>query len=216
MAIKRKQLKFTILTKNMHLARYLLYMSRAAHWNSGKEEQKMTTKTIIGFNKKTFLLVGVILFVFGSDFLSAETNNSNSAELRLQGSVPRILEILVNKNGNADSLDLTVDVADLDVATVIERSNVRAGYTVSLQSENNFRLVIQTNDEDKNDFIGYSLTYGGAQVSPVDGSAQLSDVNEKTGASGSSNKVGISYTGTEEFLYEGIYSDTLTFTITAK
>ncbi|HDQ14680.1 MAG TPA: hypothetical protein ENN41_07695 [Sediminispirochaeta sp.] len=174
-------------------------------------------------NKRTYrkpILFGAFVLGFlalGVASLSAQT----TGELTLRGTVPEILEITVNAEPGSDSLDLTIDVQNLKVATVVERSNKKLGYTVTLESANAAATdsetgIFSNEDPEVRDQLAYSLSYGGEAVSFSGGNAIISDVSEKTSGQGSSKELAISYNGASEFPYEGTYSDTLTFTISAK
>lgn len=165
--------------------------------------------------KKIFIMA--MLIVFSAAAASAATTGT----LTLQGSVPEILEISVNADPNASDLDLTIDASNVKVATVVEKSNKTAGYTVTLESQNAAAANVDTgllalDSTDVDYSLSYEITYGGNAVTLSNGSAVISDVSTKTAGTGNANDVAISYNGASEFPYEGSYSDTLTFTIAAK
>jgi hypothetical protein len=101
---------------------------------------------------KRFLVFVVILFVMGTFQVFGQWANSGS--LTIVGNMPTITQV------NVTDLEtiLTLDVAQTDepVATVAERSNVPAGYTVSVSSANGGKLVSATTGEE----ISYTLKYG--------------------------------------------------------
>ena len=165
--------------------------------------------------KKLSIAVMIIMIATSGAAFAATTGT-----LTLSGSVPSILEIAVNPSGNT-GLDLGVDASNVKVATVVERSNKKAGYTVTLESANAVTQssdtgVFTNDDPEVNSSLDYTISYGGDNVTFTNGSAIISDVSEKTTGSGASNEVAISYNGATDFPYEGNYSDTLTFTIAAK
>lgn len=142
-----------------------------------------------------------------------------TGSVTLTGTVPAVLDITVTALPAASSLDLSVDTTNLAVATVVERSNKKGGYTVTLESANAKVLggsaaFFKSADPANTDTLTYSISYGGTPVTLSAGSALVTDSNTKTLGTGTSKTVAISYTGA--FLYEDSYSDTLTFTITAK
>lgn len=152
-------------------------------------------------------------------FISVYAFSLTSGTLVLQGTVPGILEITVNSSANATALDLTANVTDILVASIVERSNKKAGYTVIVESQNAVTLgqpSFKSTDSTNSDTLTYTLTYGTTPVTFVAGQALISDVNTKTGGSGTAKDVKISYTGASQFLFEDSYKDQLTFTITAK
>jgi len=166
---------------------------------------------------KKISITGLVLIalIFSGGTVFAATSGS----IVLQGTVPPILEVTVTTEGIASSLDLSVNVSDLLVGTVVERSNKKAGYTVSVESVNatadgtpRFKSI----DAGNLDFLDYSITYGGIPVVFTGGTAQVSDVSDKTTGTGTSNQIRITYDGSTAFMYEDAYEDTLTFTIQAK
>jgi hypothetical protein len=143
---------------------------------------------------------------------------NTSGTLVLQGTVPGILDISVAASSISASLDLSA-TSQFVVASVTERSNKRAGYTVTVSSQNATGAAsgipfLKGGDAANTDVLEYALAYGGVPVSLSGGSAIISDVSTKTPAAGTVKPLQISYNG--EFLFEDTYSDTLTFTIAAK
>jgi hypothetical protein len=143
---------------------------------------------------------------------------NTSGTLVLQGTVPGILDISVSAASISAALDLSV-TSSFVVASVTERSNKKAGYTVSLSSQNATSTgsggpFLKGSDATNTDVLNYALAYNGDPVVLSAGSAIISDVSTKTPAAGSVKPLQISYAG--DFLFEDTYSDTLTFTITAK
>lgn len=154
-------------------------------------------------------------------FCAAPTMADTSGTINLSGSEPGILEITAIAEPGAASLPLNTTVVDFKVGTVTERSNKKAGYTVTLSSANaltasspgpSFRSVATP------DFLAYSIKYGGKTVAFTAGGAAavVSSVSAKTSASGTVNIVSVSFDGANSFLDEAVYTDVLTFTIIAK
>ena len=146
---------------------------------------------------------------------------ATSGTIVLQGTVPVILEVIVTTDPAAGSLDLSQNVTDVLVGTVVERSNKKAGYTVTIDSTNAVNAGsnvarFESADPANLDTLDFTISYGGVPVALSSGSATVSDQVVKTAAAGNSNEVRISYDGTTAFMYEDAYTDTLTFTITAK
>ncbi|MFQ3619719.1 MAG: hypothetical protein SNJ78_02130 [Spirochaetales bacterium] len=164
-------------------------------------------------SSKITLLSVILVTAFVLPLVAQTTGN-----LVLTGTVPPILQITVTALPAASNLDLST-TATVSVATVLERSNKKGGYTVTVTSANAVAAsaalpFFKSADPANSDILAYSLTYGGAAVTFVSGSALVTDSNARTTGAGASKAVEISYTG--DFLYEDTYSDTLTFTITAK
>jgi hypothetical protein len=145
--------------------------------------------------------------------------SATTGTLLLQGTVPGILEITVSALPAASALDLSANAANLAVASVTERSNRKAGYTVTLQSANagaGNAFFFKSADVANPDTLAYTLSYDGVPVSLVAGSALVTDASAKTAAAGVVKGLSISYSGAASYLNEDTYADTLTFTIAAK
>jgi hypothetical protein len=142
---------------------------------------------------------------------------SDSAGITLSGRVEKRVAIEVVGLAGYNELDLTINVVGLEVATVTEYSNVRGGYTVALSSANAagsdgafFR------GQDGGETLSYAISYGGSAVILSGGSAEVTNANGKTGLNGEARTLAISYSAEEAHLGDDLYSDDLTFTITAK
>lgn len=142
-----------------------------------------------------------------------------TASITLQGTIPAILKIVVTPEPGISSLDLTSDL-NFKIATAVEISNKRAGYTVTVASTNAqtagtdapfFKGVALDNA----DTLPYSISYGGSAVTFSGGVATVSTASAKTSAAGALKDVVLNYSGTSLFPNEDTYNDTLTFTITA-
>ena len=164
--------------------------------------------------KKTMVFAIVIMALLAIPAFAATTGT-----LTLSGSVPAILEISVTATPGNLSLPITTTVSEQQVATVVERSNKKAGYTVTLQSASMQTLgssapVLKSSET--LDVLPYSLSYAGSPVVFSGGIAVISNVATKTSASGTSNSLAVSFDGAAHFLDESSYSDTLTLSIIAK
>ena len=165
------------------------------------------------YGKKFVMFALSALLVGGSAFAAT------TASITISGSVPAILEISVTPAPAASNLPLTSSVSDLPVATVVERSNKKAGYFVRLESANAVAAgssVAAFGSPETPDTMPYIIKYGGNAVSFSNGVALVSDVSSKTNASGTSRLVSVSFDGANHFLDESTYGDTLTFTVIAK
>ena len=163
-------------------------------------------------NAYKIVMISAVFFLSASFGVFADTTGT----LTLQGYVPEILDITVTPTGNQTGLDLSIDETDVEVATVVERSNKKTGYTVTLESANNGNFAGL--DAGNTDVLPYTLSYDGTSVDLSGGSAVITDEDGKSsgGRNGASRSVSISYTGSGELLYEDDYEDILTFTIAAK
>ena len=140
-----------------------------------------------------------------------------------KGTVPAILEVTVTPTTGFDSLDLTAAVNNLEIAQVNERTNNKAGYTVTVDSTNGVadslasgRFKSGTDPLGNTDTLDYTVTYGGSAAPLSNGSGTVTNTTSKTTGTGVTNSVQITYDGTGSFLIADSYEDTLTFTIAAK
>ena len=165
-------------------------------------------------NKMKWIVAAVAMLAVALPGFSATTGT-----LVLQGTVPGILEISVSALPAASSLALETTQTNLAVANVTERSNRKAGYTVSLQSANagsGSSFFFKSADVANTDTLDYTLTYDGSPVSLVAGTALITDASARTPSAGVVKSLAISFAGAASYLNEDAYADTLTFTITAK
>lgn len=141
--------------------------------------------------------------------LSSQSFAALSGTLLLKGNVPAVLAISVDAEAIASSLPLDTTQTDTLVAVVNEKSNSTSGYKVSISSDNAGKLV---HESESASTITYSLSYDGQSV-------DLANGDEFTYGSAPvdvDRDVTISYTGKEHTeLFEGDYSDTVTFSIAA-
>jgi hypothetical protein len=165
-------------------------------------------------NKMRLIFAAVAMLAVALPGFSATTGT-----LLLQGTVPGILEITVSALPAASSLALETTQTNLAVANVTERSNRKAGYTVTLQSANagaGNAFFFKSADPTNLDTLAYTLAYGGSPVNLVAGTALITDASAKTPAAGVAKSLAVSFSGAASYLGEDSYADTLTFTITAK
>lgn len=149
------------------------------------------------------------------------------ATLQLGGVVSSVLEVTLTPAPGHLSLNLEIDAADVLVGTVKERANSASGYTVTLESANAVAAGQNTaqfkNISVSTETLDYTMKYGGAPVvlgnGGVVGRSKVTDSNAKTPSGGAARPVQISYRGPAAHggaAGNGIYQDTLTFTIAAK
>jgi len=185
---------------------------------------------------KSILFLLVLVLATSAGAFAQSGNAADSADaasvtqaqdtLTLTGYVPQKVSIEVAETGDYNNLDLTADITDSVVATVTETSNVAAGYTVTIEPQNalvdgSAVLVGGQGDENNHtdDAFAYSLKYDGTPIDFSGGSqVTISDVADRTDKDGVDKDLAISYSysGQTVNLYDGIYTDTLTFTINAK
>lgn len=148
-------------------------------------------------------------YLFTILLLSNLSHAGTVANLNLKGTIPEITEISISPEVNATSLPLGTTQNNTKIATITERSNNLAGYTISITSQNLGKLV-----RDGNTFVNYSITYDNQAVdlSTINGS---SFNNNFTNAAPKNKDIKISYTGVDESnMAAGDYVDSVTFTIT--
>lgn len=135
---------------------------------------------------------------------------ATSATLNLKGSIEEKMSIEVQNNALATSLDLLVPRTNFKIAEVVEKSNRKAGYKVSIASANNGKLKNGALDE-----IAYTLSYGG-QALLLNGSDVQTRANTQALGNGVVKDVSISYAAqVETEKVSGDYTDTVTFVISA-
>lgn len=143
-----------------------------------------------------------------------------SDTLTIQGAVAAILSITATSQPGYNTLNLASNVTDQLVAVVNEKCNRNAGYTVDIQSANGVAHSLNAAgfySGTTSDSLSYTVKYDGNAVSFTNGAAtSVINSNSKSPQAGTNRNVTISYSAASANLAEGTYSDTLTFTITAK
>lgn len=135
-------------------------------------------------------------------------------QIVIKGTVQKHVEITVIPEQGYQNLDLENGVTDQVVATVKEKCNDKDGYTVTLESENaegSQAYLVCSGVDDK---IPYSMKYGGTVVNLVNKKATVTDATGRTPKEGVNKQLTV--TISPQWVFEGEYSDTLTFTIAAK
>ena len=152
-------------------------------------------------------LITLIALTLTSSAFAATTGTLN-----LKGTVAQALSISVNGDASALNLDLhNPKVKDLKVASVLEQSNSKTGYKVSISSQN--KGILAHEDGKNVDSLGYSMKYG---TQTVDFSKTDVISQGKADAYNVSKDVKVSYDGREATdMVAGEYRDTITFSISA-
>jgi spore coat protein U-like protein len=153
----------------------------------------------------TINLFAIATFTFGQQ----------TASITLSGTVNRIAAITVTPQNNYNSLDLVNGENQKTVAIVNERSNDKAGYTVTLTSigaagtsQAQLRPVTPGNP----DTIPYFLKYGGATVTLNQGTATVTAAGGRTSSVGANNVLAVTIPSSAGVTAD-TYSDTLQLTI---
>ena len=130
--------------------------------------------------------------------------------LLLQGTVLPVLSVTVTpESGVNDSLDLSTSPVDLKVAEVLEQSNTTGGYKIFAKSTTGGVL-----DNSGLDSIAYTIGYGGAGHVSLTTVDQEIKNNSTGGVISESSDVDVAYIGkAASALVQGVYSDTVTFSI---
>lgn len=148
--------------------------------------------------------------ILTSFLLSVEGFAKTSETLVLQGIVPLKVSIAVVPETVASALILEKSQISLKVASVSVKTNSDIGYKVVIASSNSGKLKRSGGS----DFFAYTMKYGD---SPIDLSNTGIAVNNVPASIADVSKdLVISYNGVvSSAMLKGIYSDTLTFTVTA-
>jgi len=160
-------------------------------------------------NKKFFRSVLFLIAVlFGSSvFLYADL----TAKLELRAEVDTQMEISVSAEPAAQNLPVGSGAAEgLLIGTVTERSNSTTGYTVTVVSDNQSKLI----NQDSSYFILYTITYGTIEVDLSSGSAVVVNTNSMQDTGETTREIRISFSADD--IPADIYTDTLTFVMAAK
>ena len=121
------------------------------------------------------------------------------------------MSLVITPQAIATALDLSTSQTDLNVASVKEQSNSKTGYKLKVTSANLGKLK----RADGADVFSYSMKYNGSVVA-LSTTTGVTLLSSSAAAISTSKSVSISYTGVpQESMVEGIYTDTLTFTIAA-
>lgn len=143
------------------------------------------------------------------------TSGQQTASLTLGGTVSRTVAINVTPQNNYNSLDLVNGETEKAVAIVNERSNDKAGYTVTLASLGaglTGQAQLQPATPGNPDTIPYSLKYGGVPVVMNRGNATLTTAGGRTSSAGANNVLAVTIAPAAGVNADS-YSDTLQLTI---
>ena len=156
-------------------------------------------------------------------FIAFMPRPSLVADLSLSGTVAPFSEVIVTPTAVAAALVLTEGHSEtsLKVADVFERSNVPAGYTVTVSSANLIaggRCGVVTSpclySAEVSSELGFDVKKVAATIPFSGGNATWSDLSTFN-LTGTTVVANIAY-AVSSLLPQGAYTETLTFTITAK
>ena len=138
-----------------------------------------------------------------------------TASLTLSGTVNRTVAVTVTPRNNYNSLDLVNGETEKTVAVINERSNDKAGYTVTLASigaGSTDQAQLRASTPGNSDTIPYSLKYGGTGVALIQGKATLTAAGGRTSSAGNNNVLTITIPSSAG-VNADTYADTLQLTI---
>ena len=143
--------------------------------------------------------------------------------ITLTGTVPVMCSLVANTAGGATGVALQTTNAALAVGSVDETCNADAGYTVDMVTTNGLANTLTTGlfttgSGNAAHQVVYTVKYATVAAPFTAGSATVTDTVAPVGGSGTINRaVTIGYTGVNASISAATnYTDTLTFTMTAK
>ena len=165
--------------------------------------------------KKLSTIAFTLAMLFSATALAAPATTTKTATLVILGGVPQFCILSVTPTANATTLDLTTQHSGVKVGDIFTQCNISSnGYSLSVDTLNASKLT----SPDGNTPIGYTInlvkTLGSAINSgsyfPADSnSLDIASILETT-----PQKADILLNTNNGTPYAGIYSDTLTFTLT--
>lgn len=161
-------------------------------------------------NSRNFrVFVFLIPLLFNS---SVYVHADLTANLELRAEVDTEMEISVSAEPTAQNLpaENKTNAEGLLIGIAAERSNSENGYTVTIVSDNQSKLV----SPETTYSIAYTINYGTIEVDLSTGSALVVDTNAIPSSGEVTREIRITYTIDE--LPPNIYTDTLTFIMAAK
>ncbi len=173
--------------------------------------------TRITFTKQN-LFIALILV---SALAAISAPGAMAGSVILSGTVSASCEAVITGFGTFSTLDLDIDSTDLKVAEVVETCNDADGYTISMQTANGTTGgQLNHSGGSSAGTIAYSIKYGVAASEAAVAFAASESTNiadgTKTPSSGVAKVILISHTALSDFPNPGIYSDTITITLTGK
>ena len=144
---------------------------------------------------------------------------ANAVTIVLTGTVPVMCSLVTNTAGGATGVALQTTTAGLVVGSVDETCNDDAGYSVAMVTTNGATTgMFKTGSGNASHRVAYTVKYATVAAPFTAASATVTDVAAPVGGSGTVNRaVTIDYTGVDASISAATnYTDTLTFTMTAK
>jgi hypothetical protein len=141
---------------------------------------------------------------------------ATSGSITIQGTVANNISIAVASQAGYDTLDIANGVTAQLVAVATEKSNDKNGYTVTLTTANpptGGTAAFLKGPAGNADTVPYTMTYGGAAVTLVAGSAVVTSVTARTPQAGVPKNLNVTIPAI--WVNTDAYSDTITLTIAA-
>lgn len=161
-------------------------------------------KAVAGIMRLAAILAGLTVAVAATGAVSGN--------LTISGQVNTVFAITVTADQAASQLDIENGADRTTVATINEVSNNPGGYKITMESQNNGRLVNDTNNSSS---IAYQISYNGAtDLNPSNSAQTVKTVGSLSSPANVQSTVAISFDGKADAL-GGTYSDRLTFEISA-
>ena len=152
----------------------------------------------------------ILLTTAALALMTTSTLAATQGTLLLQGSINQVLSLAVTPvTGANNALDLVDGESDKKVATVNEATNSNTGYKILVRTANAGVLKNGTLDS-----VSYTMSYDGSPVT-LSATDQVAK-NVSTGGvydHDSDVEVSLTGSGSAAALTQGVYSDTVTFTI---
>ena len=164
----------------------------------------------------TIRIKSTVIAMAATLMAATAANAALTGNVALSGNVPQNCSIAVTATGNS-GIDLSTTTADLQVATVAEDCNKKAGYAISVTTTNGVAASASTGlfngDTGGNtDTVAYSVKYDSSALTFTNG-ADASARTASDKVNGQVSPVTISFTGAPTAAAD-TYADTLNFTMT--
>lgn len=166
---------------------------------------------IVGASRGWSLLKTLLIAFLINTLCMTVAHAASTGTITLSGTIPAVTSVTVASATGYNSLDLTQNQSNLQVATINETNNTLNGYSLSIKSDNAGQL--------KNGVVGavnYTAKYNGTSVSLSSTPVVITNQGAQSSPINVNKSLTIDYTGqVSSTLMQGSYTDTLTLSITA-
>jgi len=143
--------------------------------------------------------------------ISSVSYAATTGSLTISGTIPAATSITVNPSVGYSSLDLVNGETNKVVAVVTEKNNTLLGYSVTLASSNSGLLKNGTLGS-----INYTAKYNNVIVTLSSTPQTITTQGSQVAIVNSNKNFAVTTTPTpEDMIVEGVYTDTLLFTISS-